>query len=368
MRSIRECKNLKGKTVLMRADFNVPIENNRVVDDFRIRKTLPTLFFLTKKGASVIIISHSDLKSDTQSLKPVALVLNKYISTRFINKSVPSKLDLKPGEVVLLENIRLDKGEKKNSVDLAKRIARLGDVYVNDAFPVSHRAHASIVGVPKYLPHYAGFQFEEEVKKLSLVLQPTHPFLFILGGAKFETKMPLITKFLKTADHVVIAGALMNNFFKESGFEVGQSLVEKKDFGLKKLLKNPKLLLPIDITVTQKSGGRLTESIADISSKDSIVDIGPRTIYEISMLIAKAKLVLWNGPTGKYEDGFDVGTIKLLKILAESRAKTIIGGGDTAALVNKLHLADKFTFVSTGGGATLEFLAKGTLPGIKALR
>lgn len=369
MKSIKDIKNLKGKTVLVRTDFNIPIENGKIVDPYRILKALPTIQYLKKKGASVILVSHSDLQKDTQTLLPVSQFLSKHIKVRFIKESLPENLDLKKGEIVLFENIRRDKGEVKNNVNLAKKLASFADIYVNEAFPVSHREHTSIVGVPKYLPSYIGFQFESEIKHLSLVLKnPKHPFLFILGGAKFETKMPLIQKFLKTADRIVVTGALMNDFFKIAGFEVGKSLVEGKDYGIKKIINNPKLLLPVDVVVTGRDGGRLTKSISEVGKEDKIVDIGDRTLYELGMLVKKAKLVLWNGPTGQYEAGFDHGTTELLKMLAKSKAKTIIGGGDTVALVSKLKLEKKLTFVSTGGGAALEYLAKGTLPGIKALK
>ena len=244
----------------------------------------------------------------------------------------------------------------------------MADMFVNDAFSVSHRAHASVVGVSKYLPNYAGLQLEAEIKNLGGVLtKPAHPFLFILGGAKFETKLPLIKKFLKTADAVFITGALANNFFKTAGYEVGTSLVEEKDFGFKAMLKNKKLLLPIDVT-TLSGSEHVIKTLANVLPNDKIMDIGPESVKLLKPIIADAKLVLWNGPTGAYEHGFDKQTKAILKLLANAKAKTIIGGGDTVEMVNELKLEDKFAFVSTGGGATLEFLAKGTLPGIKVLK
>jgi phosphoglycerate kinase len=335
MRSIKEIKNLKGKTALVRVDFNVPIRGGKILDDFRIKCALPTIKFLQKKGAKIILISHLGAESG-KTLKPVMKYLDK----------------LKLKNVVLMENLRQNPGEEKNSQEFAKRLARLGDIYVNDAFPVCHREHASIVSVPKYLPSYAGFQLESEVKNLKMAEHPAHPFLFILGGAKFETKIPLITKFLKTADAVFIGGALMNNFFKESGMDVGKSLVDKKNFGLKKLIRNEKLFLPIDVVVKD----------------NAFVDVGEKTTELLIGLINKSKFVLMNGPMGNYEKGFGKATEQILKALAKSKAKVIIGGGDTVALVSKLKLEKKFFFVSSGGGATLEFLSKGTLPGIKALR
>lgn len=366
IKSIKEIKNLKGLRVLLRADFNVPVEGGRVVDDFRIKKTIPTIKYLKQKGAKVIIVSHIG-EDGTQSLEPVAKVLNKYIPTFFVPQTLPQNLILRNGEVALLENIRREKGEKENDKAFAKKLSTLADVYINDAFSVSHREHASIVGVPKYLPHYGGFQLLKEIESLNKVLEkPKHPFLFILGGAKFSTKMPLIKKFLKIADHLSITGALANDFLKASGFEVGASLVDDGDFGIKSLLNNKKILLPVDVVVDDDNKG-INKNVAEVKKNEKIVDIGTESVREIEMLIKKSKMVLWNGPTGNYENGWDKGTLMLLKILAKSKTQTIIGGGDTVALVSKLKMEDKFSFVSTGGGATLEYLSKGTLVGIKAL-
>ena len=229
----------------------------------------------------------------------------------------------------------------------------MGDIYVNDAFSVSHRAHASVVSVPKYLPSYAGFQLEAEVKNLSHAFKnPKHPFLFILGGAKFSTKMPLIKKYLKLADFVFIGGALANYFLKAKGYNIGKSLVDDINYGIASILKNKKLILPTDFIIKNKA----------------IVDIGEKSIENLEVIIKKSKLILFNGPLGKYEDGGAVGTKKILKFISSVKAESIIGGGDTVALISEMKMQNKFSFVSTGGGATLDFLANGTLPGIKALK
>ena len=372
MKSIKEIGNIKGKKVLVRVDFNVPIKDGKVLDDFRIKKALPTIEYLVKKGAIVILITH--LGDDgTQSLAPVAVALKKYVkNVRFIKSPVllgetEKELDiLKAGDVVLLENIRREVGEKKNDVSFARGLSRLGNFYVNDAFSVSHREHASVVGLPKFLPGFAGFQMEEEVKNLSLAFHPNHPFLFILGGAKFETKIPLIKKFLKDADNVFIAGALANDFFKSRGYEVGTSLVDATNLNLKNLIRSSNLSLPTDVEVTNGKTKRVTKPI-DVHKDENMVDVGPQTIAYLKEQITKAKFILWNGPLGKYETGFGGATEEILKFISKSKAKNIIGGGDTVALVSKLKLESKLGFVSTGGGATLDFLAKGTLPGIKAL-
>ncbi|HNW71339.1 MAG TPA: phosphoglycerate kinase [Candidatus Paceibacterota bacterium] len=350
MKSIKNLKNIKDKKILVRVDFNVPIKNKKVLDDFRIKKALPTIKFLQKKGAKVILISHLG-KEGTESMKPVALCLKKYIKKN----------------ITLLENIRKYPGEEKNDPKFAKELAETGDIYVNEAFSVSHREHASVVGIPKYLPSYAGFQFEEEVKNLSNVVKNSkHPFLFILGGAKFSTKIPLIKKYIKLADYVFVGGAILNDFLKAKGYEIGKSLVDNSDYDISSILKDKKLILPVDVIV--KSGNILVnKKIEEVDKNEIILDIGKESIKLVEEYIKKSKLILWNGPLGKYEDGGDVGTKKILKAIANSKAESIIGGGDIVSVISKLKLEKKFSFVSTGGGATLDYLANGTLPGIKAL-
>lgn len=353
MRSIREIENLDGKKVLVRVDFNVPIKEGVVEDDFRIKKALPTIEFLIKKGAKVVLITHLG-KDGTASLEPVI--------KRFWEVSGLSK-----DKVEFFENLRKNEGEEKNDPVFAKQLASLGDLYVNDAFPVSHRAHASVVGITKYLPSYAGLQLEEEVQNLSHAFENTkHPFLFILGGAKFSTKMPLIEKYLELADHVFVGGALSNDFLKASGYEVGQSLVDSSNYGIEKILNNEKLILPVDVVV-KSSDKLINKKVNEVEKDENIIDIGSDTVASLAKVIEKAKFILWNGPLGKYEDGGDKSTKEILKLVAGSQAESVIGGGDTVALISELNLEKKFTFVSTGGGATLDFLSNGTLPGIKAL-
>ena len=346
MRSIKSIKNLKGKTVLVRVDYNVPIKparrkggNGKVEDGFRIKKSLPTIKFLIKKGAKIILITHLG-KDGTASLKPVI----KYFFA--ISKISENK-------VTFLDNIRKFPGEMKNDPVFAKKLSTMGDIYVNDAFSVSHRKHASIVMLPKYLPSFAGLEFEKEVENLSHAFKkPKHPFLFILGGAKFSTKMPLIKKYLKLADYVFVGGALAHDFLKAEGYEIGKSLVSENNYGITGLLKNKKLILPTDF----------------VMKNEAIIDIGEETVKNLAPLIKKSKLILWNGPLGKYEDGGAKATIEVLRLVANSKAESIIGGGDTVDLIDKMNLENKFSFVSTGGGAMLDFLAEGTLPAIKALR
>ena len=373
MKSIKDLKNLSGKKVILRADFNVPIKNGVVVDDFRIKKIIPTILFLQQKGAKVIIISHIG-DDGKESLLPVAVKIKKFIKdidfiqTPIFSDETEKKVNnMKKGEIVLLENLRRETGEKKNSPSFARALSRYGEIYVNDAFSVSHREHASIVGITKYLPGYAGLQFMTEIENLSKVFTPAHPFLFILGGAKFETKIPLIKKFLRSADQIFIGGAIANDFFKTKGYEVGTSLVEGVNFQIPLLLKAKNLILPVDVEVSKNSKNRFVHP-SDVLSDENIVDVGPKTIENLKDLINKAEFILWNGPLGKYETGFGGATEEILKIISKSKAKSVIGGGDTAALITKLKIEDKLGFVSTGGGATLDFLSKGTLPGIRVLK
>ncbi len=372
MKLLKEIGAIKGKKVLLRVDFNVPIKDGKIVDDFRIKKALPTILYLQKKGAIVILIAHLG-EDGKESLDKVALNLKKYIkNAKFIKTPVllgetEKELSmLKAGDVVLLENIRREVGEKKNDVSFARGLSRLGDFYVNDAFSVSHREHSSIVGLPKFLPCFAGFQLEDEIKHLSLAFTPKSPFLFILGGAKFETKIPLIKKFLKHADTVFVAGAIANDFFKEKGYEIGKSLCDEGKFSLKTLMRSDNLVLPMDIEVALGNKKRFIKP-NEVNHEEMIVDVGQKSIEFLKEKIDSAKFILWNGPLGKYELGFGGATEEILKYISKSKAKSIVGGGDTVALVSKLKLETKLGFVSTGGGATLDFLSKGTLPGIKAL-
>ncbi|MCF7833991.1 MAG: phosphoglycerate kinase [Candidatus Pacebacteria bacterium] len=353
MQSIKSLKNLKGKKVLVRVDYNVPIAGGKVTDDFRIKKSLKTIDFLLKKGANLLLVTHLG-KDGSESIEPV--------KKRFFALSKAPK-----DRVIFFENVRKFAGEKANDLSFAKTLAGQADIYVNEAFSVSHRKDASIVSVPKLLPSYAGFQLEEESHNLSKAFKNSrHPFLFILGGAKFSTKMPLLKKYLKLADTVFVGGALANDFFKASGYEVGKSLLDENDYGIKNILKNKKLVLPQDVWV-ESLGKRYAKKLGDISKNDYIVDIGPESSKMLSLIIKKSKFVLWNGPLGRYEASGMGETKNTLKTLASMKVESVVGGGDTVAIISKMKIEEKLGFVSTGGGATLDFLAKGTLPGIKAL-
>ncbi len=360
--------------VILRLDLNVPLEggtNKKIKDDFRLLRPIPTIKLLSQKGAKVIIIGHLG-KDGSGSLKPIADYFKKSLDVGFLPKMAFPEIrkisgEIKNGSAVILENLRAWEGEKKNDKSFSKELASLGDIYVNDAFSASHRPHASIVGIPKFLPSYAGILFEEEVKNLSKALKPPKQFLFILGGAKFSTKIPLVRKYLKIAENIFIGGALANNFFKELGFEIGKSVTEK-GLNIKDLVKNKKIFLPVDAVVKNNRGNVSIKNLNEVLPKDFILDAGPQSVQLLKKLAAKSKFVLWNGPLGYYEDGFSKGTEDFLKSLSKMKTKSIVGGGDTVTLVSKLDLDKKFSFVSTGGGAMIEFLAKGTLPGIEALK
>lgn len=370
MKSVKELTNIKGKRVILRTDYNVPLDGDRVEDDSRIKKSLPTINYLRKLGAKIIIISHAG-RDPKNSLLPMAKVLKHSIPVTFVPSVLGAQVDdaidkMKNGDVIMLENLRSVAGEDKNDPSFARGLSKHADIYVNEAFPVSHRASASIVGIPKFLPSYAGLQMELEVKELSRALTPEHPFLVIFGGAKAETKIPLIKRYLKDADNVFVGGALVNNFHKAKGLEVGKSVVDNDAKIPKSFLNHKKLILP-DMVVVSRSR-KVAIKVEEVGENNQILDIGIPSINRLAPLIHKAKLILWNGPMGWYENDYVEATDALVKLLMKTKAKVIIGGGDTAVFVEKKKLAKHFTFVSSGGGATLEFLSKGTLPGIKALK
>jgi phosphoglycerate kinase len=273
---------------------------------------------------------------------------------------------MESGTALLLQNLRSTTAEEENDIDFAKTLASYADYYVNDAFAVSHRAHASIVGIPKYIPSYAGITFMEEYTELTKAFTPEHPSLFILGGAKFETKAPLIEKYAEEYTHAFIGGANANDFLKGKGYEVGTSLLSPVDLSKSPLLKKENILLPVDVIAVTGTSKRAV-ACDGVLPHEKILDIGPKSIALLAPCIAEAKTILWNGPLGYYEGGHDDATKACAKLIAESSAHSIIGGGDTVAAIESLGLQDSFSFLSTSGGAMLEFLEKKTLPGIEAL-
>jgi len=371
LNGIEDIDEVEGKRVLLRLDLNVPIKDGKVRSDFRIKKNILTLNKLLDKGAKVVIISH--LGSDgSQSLKPVYEYLNKELKLEFIDsmhidgKLIEKTLNISNSEAILLENLRSDPREIENDEEFAKNLSRLGDYYVNEAFSVSHREHTSIVALPKYLPSFAGINFLEEVMNLSNCLDPQKPLIIILGGAKIKTKLPLIKRFLNLAEFIFVFGAPAHNFFIAKGFEIGKSLIDSS-VSVSEFLECKNIILPTDVVV--RNGVEV--SVKDISvvlSEDKILDAGEKSINRIKDKIKNAKTVIWNGPVGDFEKGFQDGTIELAKAIANTNVFSVVGGGDTISALEKLNLWNKFSFVSTGGGAMLQFLGSGTLPGIEALK
>ncbi|OHA58833.1 MAG: phosphoglycerate kinase [Candidatus Vogelbacteria bacterium RIFOXYD1_FULL_44_32] len=360
-------KDLKGNFVLVRTDFNVPIAKGKVLNDSRLLSALPTLKYLAERGAKVLVVAHLG-RAGTESLAPVARALEPHLKIGF-SKLVFDEARFKAmpnGSVMLLENIRRHEEEEKNDKVFAKRLAGLADIYINDAFSASHRAHASIVGVPKYLPSFAGLAFAKEYTELSKVNKAGHPFVLILGGAKFETKLPVIKKLLPRADFVFVGGALAHPLWHKLGYEIGKSLVGDGVKGLVEVLKDKKIQLPIDVVVKTKDG-RVVKKPEGVRKQDNIQDAGPATIDLLKEKIIKAKFVLWNGPVGNFEKGFSKGTEEIAVALVEATGYSMVGGGDTVAALERHHLSSGINYISMSGGAMLEFIAKGTLPGIKAL-
>ncbi len=372
MRFIENIQNLKGRTALVRVDFNVPVGKDGIVDDtedIRIEKSLETIKFLSKMNCKVILISHIG-KDGKESLKPVADKLNTFLPVTFVPMLYGEEIlgiaeNMGEGEVILLENLRSNEGEESNSREFSAYLASLADFYVNEAFSVSHRSHASVVGVTEFLPSYVGFWFKKEIENLTKLDYPEKPFVFILGGAKFDTKIPLIKKFTKLATTIFIGGALANNFFKKIGFETGKSLLDEK-VDISNLFHEESIQIPFDVKVKTGETNQIKE-LNDLNKEDMIVDIGPATLVELNSKIKEAKTILWNGPLGLYEEGFDQSSKDILKVIAETKAFSVVGGGDTVKLVKGMGLQDKITFVSTGGGAMLDYLSSGTLVGIEAL-
>ncbi len=377
----------KGKKVLVRVDFNVPTKDGVVGDDTRIQAALPTIKYLLEQGAAVILCSHLGRPKggpeEKYSMKPVAEHLAKLLgmpvafATDCIGTAAADAAKaLKPGGVLLLENTRFHAEEEKNDMEMAKQLASLADLYVNDAFGTAHRAHASTEGVTHFLPGVAGFLLEKEIKYLGqVVADPKKPFVAIMGGAKISDKIGVIKNLLTKADAVLIGGGMANTFFKAQGFDMADSLVEDEALETaKSLLKDAgsKLMLPVDVVLADKFDAEAQSKTAKVGNVEAgwrILDIGPDTVSAYSKVIEGAATVVWNGPMGVFEfPRFAKGTFDVAKAVAACKGVTVVGGGDSVAAIQESGLADKITHISTGGGASLEMLEGLELPGVAALQ
>jgi phosphoglycerate kinase len=374
-----EKAKIDGKTVLLRLDYNVPIKKGKITDDFKIRESLKTIKYLQKKKCKIAIISHLGKPKGVEErfrMRSVAEKLSKILGKKvlyakeYIGPLVKAKIHrMKSGEIILLENLRFNLSEEINDKIFSKKLADLCDIYVNDAFAVSHREHASVVGVTKYLPAFAGFLMEKEIKELSSLLNPKKPFYALLGGAKLSTKLKLIKGLIQTADKVLIGGAIAFTFLKAEGKETGKNPVEDEFLrDAKKILESGKIILPIDFLIAFDKNSKNAEITEKIPENKFCFDIGPKSSEIFLKELEKAKTIFWNGTLGYAENKtFAKSTIKIAKEMSKMKKKTIIaGGGDTAKIIHELDLEKKFTYVSTGGGASLQFLTE-KLPGIKAL-
>jgi phosphoglycerate kinase len=389
LRTVRDA-DVQGKRVLVRVDFNVPIESGKVLDDWRLRATLPTIRYLTERGAKVILLSHLGRpkgKRDEQfSLRPVAQRLSELLGqpVQFADDCVGEVAEqtvarLQAGEVLLLENLRFHAGEEANNDSFAQQLARLGDVFVNDAFGAAHRAHASVHAITKFLPSYAGLLMEREVTHLSRLLEaPEKPFVAVLGGAKVSDKIGVIRNLLTKVDALLIGGAMAFTFLKAQGYETGKSLVEADKLDLANALlgeareKGVELVLPVDVAVAESDAEDAATQVVPVTAipaDKAGYDIGPETANLFAERIRTAKTVFWNGPMGRFErTPFKAGTKAIAEALAQCSGTTVVGGGETAAAAFEFGIADKVTHVSTGGGAALELLEGRELPGIAVLK
>ncbi|AEF95337.1 Phosphoglycerate kinase [Desulfotomaculum nigrificans CO-1-SRB] len=388
-KSVRDI-DVKGKRVFVRVDFNVPLDGDKITDDTRIRKALPTIQYLIDQGAKVILASHLGRPKgevvEKYRLTPVAKRLSELLGKEVIkvNESVGPEpqqaiANMQPGDVLLLENVRFHAEETKNDEKYARQLAQLADVYVNDAFGAAHRAHASTAGIAEYLPGVAGFLMEKELEMLGkAVTNPERPFVAIIGGAKVSDKIGVIENLLTKVDSLIIGGGMANTFLKAQGYNVGKSLLEQDKVDLaRELMERAKsrgvdLLLPTDVVVAltmEPTARQKVVPVAEIPDDWMVLDIGPASAEKFAAVVQKAATVVWNGPMGVFEmEPFAKGTEAVARALANSNATTIVGGGDSVAAVNKTGVADKITHISTGGGASLEFLEGKELPGVAALQ
>ena len=381
--------DVTGKRVLVRVDFNVPLKDGEILDDTRITAALPTITYLMDRKARVILVTHLGRPKGKvvpeMSVRPLVKHISNVLGRRIMFASDCGGPDsqrlvseMSDGEVVLLENVRFDPGEETNDEDLGYALAKLADIYVDDAFGDSHRAHASTVVVTEYLPSVAGFLMEKEVQSLSAAIEnPERPFAIILGGAKVKDKISVIENLLDKIDYLLIGGVMGNTFLKAQGYNLGSTRVDEdgleiaRDIIRKAAARGVELVLPQDLVVADKFAPDAESKVVDINNTPAgwmALDLGPATIQAFTERLQKCKTIIWNGPLGVYEfDKFAVGTIEIAKVMASTKVMTIVGGGDVVAAIEKAGVAEQMFHISTGGGASLEFLSGQKLPGVVAL-
>lgn len=369
--------DITGARVLLRVDYNVPIDSNGdILDDFKIKQSLPTIKYILKRAKQVIIISHlgrpEGRRVKNLTMDKVAIRLMKYIGKRVMKLDDCIGVPTPDEKVVILENLRFHNEEKDNNEKFAKEIASHADIFVNDAFAVCHREHASVVGIPKFLPSCAGLLVEKEIENLDFT-NVKRPFIVIIGGSKLSTKFPMLSSLLPKVDRLLLGGAMIFSFYKSKGLEIGDSMYEEEQIVTARILSNnEKLVLPKDIVVAHELNDKnnfKTVPFDQIPKNWVGLDLGEKTVDDFKRILKTAKTVFWNGPLGKYEiEAYAKATHNITKFLSELKAKVIIGGGDSAAVIDKLGLRDRFFHISTGGGAALKFIQKGTLPGLDVLK
>ncbi len=387
IKTIKQRKKLTNKKVFLRVDLNVPVKNNKVKEIYKLKMIVPTIKYLQEQGTIIILASHlgrpKGEKVKKYSLEPVAKSLENLIKTKVIfskqtvGKMVEKKISkLSSGEVILLENLRFHKEEKANEINFAKDLASLADIYVNEAFAVSHRSHASVDRIKKYLPSYAGLLLEKEINNLDLVLKSKKPLVAIVGGAKISSKIKLLQSLLKSATSILIGGAIANTFLKAKGLEMGNSMIDKDNLDwAKKFISKPqakkKIILPSDLKILNVDNKVFVEKVSKLNKADKAYDIGPETIKDFSVEIKKAHTLMWNGPMGYFEDeNFKEGTVSLarsLSLQSKKEALCVVGGGETVEAINSLNYKKYINWISTGGGAMLSFIAGESMPGLKGL-
>jgi len=391
IRQLEDSHNIEGKRVLLRADFNVPINGGAITENSRIEKVLPTIKSLINKKAKIIIIAHLGRPKGKivpgLTLKPIAKKLSNYLNqdVMFLNESIGASVienskKISNGKIILLENIRFHKEEELNSISFAKELSKIGDIYINEAFPCSHRAHASVHEITKHIDSFAGNQLLEEVKIIKMLTNNAKkPTTCIIGGSKISTKSGIIINLIKKMQNIIVVGGMANIFIKHKGYNIGRSIFEKNQENLiENIIRESKknncnLILPEDVKTSKNHNSKgVFKNLDQINNEDLILDIGEKTLQNIIKVIDQTKTILWNGPAGYFEiDEFSSGSRKIAKKISENtKTKSLIsiaGGGDTIAAINKFKYSDGFTYLSTAGGAFLEFLEGKVLPGIKAL-